>query len=502
VQFLSYGPGDPGTPGWASTKGSKRIAYEKLETISRIPSLPIGYGPAGELLSRLAGQEVPGGWQGGLPFAYHTGPGPVEIEMSVEMDYAVRPIWNVITRIPGTVEPDLEVVIGNHRDAWTYGAVDPNSGTAAVLEMAKAFSEAMKEGWKPRRTLVLASWDGEEYGLLGSTEWAEHHADEIRNRVIAYLNMDSAVSGPDLGVGGVASLRNLIFAAAGSVLDPRKGKSLYELWEDRRRDAWANGPIDRSDPAKLLDFDPQLDPLGSGSDYTVFLDHLGVASADLRLSGRYGVYHSTYDDLYWMEHFCDPEMIHHATATRLLGLAAMRAASAELFPFRFAPVARALRQQLDDVQLLLLRKARKAKPADKKQPIRADWARIEKALEELGDAGTALDAALDAALAGGRAGGPPSDAALRAANAAMREVEHRLIDPEGLPGRTWFRHLVSAPGLSTGYAPWPFPGVRQAVEEADQAMFDREAPRIEARLRAAASSLRAIAALDGLGGER
>ncbi len=366
VQFLSLGPGDPSTPFGPSVNGAKRLPFDRdngftltrlnhsrdLPSIAEweketglkrgdyfatIPSLPLSYESAQEILKLLAGPVVPSGWQGGLPLAYHVGPGPAEISMSVHMNYDIRKIWNVIATIPGTVEPDRWVMVGNHRDAWVYGAVDPGSGTAATLEMCHALGSAVKNGWKPRRTIVYASWDAEEYGLVGSTEWAEEHAKEVDEKVVLMLNVDSAVSGKELEMSGVPSLRDLTLDAAGSLNDPRTGKSLRDTWLSTHRSAWAaSAPLVLADPlweppssengtsgSHARGFTPQMGWLGSGSDYTAFVDHLGVPVVDAGFKGSYGVYHSIYDNFNWMEKECDPEFISHATAARLYTLIIM-----------------------------------------------------------------------------------------------------------------------------------------------------------------------------------
>ncbi|MCA1685084.1 MAG: M28 family peptidase, partial [Planctomycetia bacterium] len=350
VQFLSLGPGDPSTPDGPSVKGARRLPIDPLmgfvtnpERVKRlvtrtgqddrrgrqpaeevvmsvadwekatglvrndyfasIPSLPISYDAARPILRALGGPNVPAGWQGGLPLPYHAGPGPAEVHFEVRMDYQVRTIWNVIAKIKGAVEPDRWVMIGNHRDAWVYGAVDPSSGTAATLETCRALGAAVRNGWKPRRSIVYASWDAEEYGLVGSTEWADEHAKEVDEKAVLLLNVDSAVSGPDLDVEGVPSLRDLILDATGAVNDPRSGKTLRQVWTEKKRASWAvNAPVEFHDPLwdRVGDpmaaftppstgtgtapprpparFSPQLNALGSGSDYTAFLDHLGVPS--------------------------------------------------------------------------------------------------------------------------------------------------------------------------------------------------------------------------------
>ena len=369
VQFLSLGPGDPSTPFGPSTKGAKRLpinpvngftlfdgsqesrakewrrlysdnrrvagkSRDRTQTERVFRGDPI---PSSQLFQRatrrelfkvLAGPSAPSGWQGGLPLAYHVGPGPAEVKMAIDMDYQIRKIWNVIATIPGTVEPDRWVMVGNHRDAWVYGAVDPSSGTAATLEMCRALGSAVKNGWKPRRTLLYASWDAEEYGLVGSTEWAEENAKSIDEKAVLMLNVDSAVSGPELTMAGIPSLRDLVLDAAGSITEPRTGKSLLETWTEAHRSAWAeSAPLVLNDPAwqdasasQSHGFTPQMGFLGSGSDYTVFVDHLGVPTIDVGFKGGYGVYHSIYDDFNWMEKFGDPEFLSHATAARLYTL--------------------------------------------------------------------------------------------------------------------------------------------------------------------------------------
>ena len=255
----------------------KQTGLKLVNSMAIIPSLPISYDTAHEILKVLAGPNVPTGWQGGLPLTYHIGPGPAEVSLSVSMDYQIRPIWNVIATIPGTEEPDRWVMVGNHRDAWVYGAVDPGSGTAATLEMCHALGEAVKHGWKPRRTLVYASWDAEEYGLVGSTEWAEEHAEEVKKKAVLMLNVDSAVTGPELTLSGIPSLRDFVLEAAGTVNDVRSGRSLGSIWAEGERKAWASSsPLVIHDPIwtpngdshagtpSNPDFAPQMHWLGSG----------------------------------------------------------------------------------------------------------------------------------------------------------------------------------------------------------------------------------------------
>jgi N-acetylated-alpha-linked acidic dipeptidase len=519
VQFLSLGPGDPSTPHGPSIKGADRLPFhptdgfptetsnlaflsgstrtlplnqweaktglKRDDYFATIPSLPISYNAARQILQVLAGPNVPAGWQGGLPLAYHVGPGPAEVAFSVSMDYQVRTIWNVIATLPGSVEPESWIMVGNHRDAWVYGAVDPGSGTAATLEMCRAIGSAARGGWKPRRTLVYASWDAEEYGLVGSTEWAEEHAQEVDQKVALLLNVDSAVSGPDLDMGGVPSLRDLALDAAGAITDLRTGRSLRAIWTDARRAAWASAsPLNLADPlwdkpadgsrslAAMPDprgFIPQMHPLGSGSDYTVFLDHLAVPALDIGFSGRYGVYHSIYDDFTWMEKFGDPEFITHTMAARLYTLLVMRAAAAELLPFRFAPYGEALRDHVDELRMIQARQAR-AKPDEMNKPGAESTAPagsfeglpdLVQAVRAYQTRAAQVDRALDDLC--GRNGVPKEG--LARLNKAITQVERAFSLGGGLPGRSWFKHSIYAPGVTTGYGAWPLPAVRQVLEE-------------------------------------
>ncbi|MGO9811000.1 MAG: M28 family metallopeptidase [Isosphaeraceae bacterium] len=518
VQFLSLGPGDPSTPHGPSVKNADRLPVDsrfgfpldfagddpmfqpsqisvkdweaktglkRQDYFATIPSLPISYDTAREIFQVLAGPNVPSGWQGGLPLAYHVGPGPAEVEFSITMDYQLRTIWNVIATIPGSVEPDRWIMVGNHRDAWVYGAVDPGSGTAATLEMCRAIGEAVKNGWKPRRTLVYASWDAEEYGLVGSTEWAEEHASTVDQKVALLLNVDSAVSGRDLDMGGVPSLRDLALDAAGAINDVRSGRSLREVWIDAKRTAWiAASPLNLSDPIwddaahgspsdggkpRRRGFSAQMHPLGSGSDYTVFLDHLGIPALDIGFSGSYGVYHSIYDDFTWMEKFGDPEFLTHAMAARLYTVLTMRAAAAEVLPLRFVPYGEALRDHVDELRLIRARQIRGKLDvpgqAGPQSPDAAETSDVFLALVGAVRAFQSRAAELDMALDGLAGRDAVSPRVLARINDSLTRVERSFLLPGGLAGRTWFKHAVYAPGVTTGYGAWPLPAIRQALEE-------------------------------------
>lgn len=486
VLFLSHVPGDPSTPGWPSTKGAKRLSREEMTNVPKIPSLPIAFAEAEKILTRLAGPRVPDDWQGGLPFAYHIGPGGARVAMEVEMDEGLKPIYNVFARITGRVEPEKQVILGNHRDAWTHGAVDPNSGTAAQLEMARGLAAAVKSGWTPKRTIVIASWDAEEYGLVGSTEWAEEHAADLQKNAVAYLNCDVAVTGPNLSMSGTPSLLALAMRAARDIPDPKRGGSVGAGWESRQRSSWARETPVNLDAKEDATFFPRLSPLGSGSDYTVFIDHLGIPSFDFGFSGSYGVYHSVYDNFRWMEKYGDPEFLYHAAAARLWGLMAMRLANADVVPLRFSTYARDLEVDLDSLRRDAIRRARSTGDSSSgAQPaITPDFSSVVTALQDLRTAGESVDRAADAALSSGDA------AAMRRVNDALVQVERAFLDAKGLPGRPWFRHMLIAPGLTTGYAPWPFPALQQAVEEKNAEMFKSEVSRVVTALKAGADRAR------------
>jgi N-acetylated-alpha-linked acidic dipeptidase len=529
VQFLSLGPGDPSTPHGPSVEGADRLPIDLLngfpmngpkgslpndrgteweaqtglkrdEYYATIPSLPLSYDNAHELLKHLAGPNVPSGWQGGLPLAYHVGPGPLEVSFSIGMDYQIRDIWDVMATIPGAVEPDQWIMIGNHRDAWVHGAVDPGSGTAATMEMCRAIGSAYKSGWKPRRTLVYANWDAEEYGLVGSTEWAEEHEKDVDRKAVLMLNVDSAVSGPELGMAGVPSLRDLALDAAGAITDARSGKSLRSVWLDAQRKSWSSSsPLNLADPlwdalagkqshASQPSFVPQLRPLGSGSDYTAFLDHLGVPCLDVGFGGNYGVYHSIFDSFTWMEKECDPEFLTHTTAARLYTVMMMRAAAADVLPMRFVPYGEALREHLDNLRLAQARDAR-GKAGESKEPGNEfDGAKkLAEAIQDFGTKAQALDQKLDALSQGEQA----EAHALSQLNERLVRVERALLLPKGLPGRPWFRHAVFAPGLTTGYGAWPLPAVRQALEKDSGLKVNEQAEVTAAAITQASKALEA-----------
>ena len=469
VQFLSEGPGDPSTPGWASSAKGKRLSRDQMKGIPKIPSIPISWGEADKILTALEGPVVPNGWQGALPITYHVGPGPAVVHMKTEQNYAVRPIWNVIAKIAGREEPDQWIVGGNHRDAWTYGAIDPNSGTITMLEMARGIGELVKKGWKPRRTIVLASWDGEEYGLLGSTEWCEANAAAVGAQVAAYINVDVAVSGKDFRVNGSHALRDVLAEAMTEVTDPGRGMSIARAWRDRGfnegKNEWSRLNRERrwrGEPEQS--FEMNVSPLGSGSDYTSFVDHLGVPSLDLRFEGNQGTYHSMYDNFEYLDRVMDPSYAYHRAMADLWSRVTLRLAEAELLPLRYTTMAEFL---LDELQAIQDRADdANAGVEDASKRLVADFAPVRAAATRLGDDARELEKRADQALGGGSW---PGGSAARV-NAALIQTERAFLGA-GLPNRTWFRHEIYAPGLNTGYAPVPIPRLGQAVLDRDPVAY-------------------------------
>jgi len=486
VQFLSESPGDPSTPGWASGAKSKRLARAQMKGIPSVPSIPIAYGEAQKILEALEGPAVPKGWQGGLPFTYHVGPGPAKAHLKTEQSYAVRPIWNVFAKLAGRERPDEWVMCGNHRDAWTFGAIDPNSGTIAMLEMARAIGTLANSGWRPRRTIVLGSWDGEEYGLLGSTEWCEALTPADAARIVAYVNVDAAVSGKDFRCNGTHALSDMLIETLGVVTDPGKGTSVAQAWRDR---AFGDGKADwarrererrwRGEPSRPFRVD--VTPVGSGSDYTAFVDHLGIPVLDIRFEGDQGTYHSRYDDFEYADRIVDPGYVYHQTLVNVWSRLTLRLAEAELLPLRYSNTGQFV---LDELQATSERADdANAGVEDTTKLMTADLAPARSAATRLRDDARALEQRADAALEG--AGWPGGSAV--ATNAALMQVDRALLGP-GLPGRPWFRHELYAPGLNTGYAGVPLPRLGQAVLDKDRAAYRMGvAPLVDVLDRAAAT---------------
>jgi len=449
-------PGDPLTPGWASVPGAPRVRPEEARSLPKIAGLPLSWKDAKPLLENMDGPVAPKEWQGGLPFEYRLGGGRVRVRMKVVMDNHVAPNEVVEARIRGSERPDEWVLLGNHRDAWEFGGVDPSSGTASLMELTRALGERLRAGTRPRRTLVFCSWDGEEVGLTGSTEWGEQLADELQAKAVAYLNVDSSAGGPDFAPQAVGSLAPLVLDVARELEDPAAGRPLLEA----RRAVVAKARAESGEPGAVGDDDLVDVRIGSGSDHTVFLNHLGVPTIGLSFDGPYGVYHSMYDDFYWMNKVGDPGYRYHVLLSRIWGTLALRLANADLLPFDFSACARHLRTFVDDLE--------KATDRD-----RVDLARLRRAVDDLEAGGRRLNEARQRALTSG----VPAPDVARRVDAGMIAVERNWLDPEGLPGRPWFRHTLYAARYT--YAHLELPGLTEAAEEKDWERAARQAEVLE-----------------------
>ena len=473
VQYLFDYPGDPLTPGKPAIAGVARLKVEEATNLTRIPVQPIAYDVARTLIEPLRGPVRPRNFQGGLPFAYHVGgTDDVKVHLKTDMDYKTRTIWDVVARIDGEQDKDRWVIMGNHRDAWVFGAVDPNSGTTAMLEAARGFGQLLKQGWKPRRTIILCSWDAEEYGLVGSTEWAEEYADELKEKAVVYLNVDVAVSGPNFGASSVPSLWKVIRAAAHDVKDPKTGNSVYQAWEAHAREQRAEG--DAESTAQV-----RIGALGSGSDYTPFLQHLGVPSTDMGFGGDYGVYHSAYDSFYWMSHFGDPTFAYHVAASQLFGTLAMRFADADGLPFDYTDYANQIREFFSETVGLARRRNLEGAFDVKEMHAAVDDFSKEAAVVEKNRQDTVAQTNNS-----GRA------AKLKRINDTLIAVEREFIDQRGLRGRAWYKHEIYAPGIYTGYAAQPLTDFRQALDDRNGANAKESLERIVEAIKRATNALR------------
>ncbi|RXH55625.1 M28 family metallopeptidase [Granulicella sibirica] len=479
TQFLPIYPGDPETPGVASTvdlPDSQRIPADKLQNNQpSIPANPLSYKDAAPILRALAGPGVPHDWQGALPFAYHLGGDKaVTVHMHLEQDIALRTIWDVVGTIEGSdpAQKDDWVVAGNHRDAWVYGAVDPNSGTAAMLETVHGLGDLLKQGWKPKRRIVVCSWDAEEEGLIGSTEWVEQHQEPLRHAV-AYFNTDVGVSGPSFNAAAVPSLKQFVSEVTYEVPSP-KGGSVHEQWvKDQREQATSSRrsrpAADASRPEAALDV--KIGTLGSGSDYTPFIQHTGVPSTDIGSDGPYGVYHSVFDNYNWFIRNADPTFVYEQQQARVFGLEILHMANADVLPYDYSLYGREILGYLDDARQQATRAG-----------LQLDFTAAQAAAERFAKAGIAVHTRQVAATG--------NEAAL---NHALREAETALLDPDGLPNRPWYRHTIYAPGEFTGYAAVVIPGVTEAIDVPDAA-------RAKAQIVALAAALsRSAAILEGAG---
>jgi len=454
VGYIFEFAGDPTTPGIASVPAlpdAKRTPPEQSAAMPKIPVTPLSYADAWPILAHMAGPATPRDWQGSLPFTYHVGPGPVKVKLHLKQDYQYRTIWDVIGTVRGSESPDEWVVGGNHRDAWVYGAVDPNSGTAAMLEAVHGVGELLKTGWKPKRTIVFGSWDAEEFGLMGSTEWAEQHEAELTHAA-AYFNMDVAVSGPKFTASSVPSLKQFIRDIAMSVPSPQGG-TVYDAWLKANQPGTQGANPAGSfmgpphPPAAQSRPDAPVGDLGSGSDYTAFLQHLGVPSSDVGSTGPYGVYHSAFDNFNWFKKFGDPDFTYEQQMARVFGLEILRMSDADILPYDYEEYGKEVMAYLD--------------AADKK--AQAEFGSQSPHFQEASEAARHFEEAGAKMLA--RQQKPGKDAVRL--NDALREAERALIVPEGLPHRPWYRHAIYAPGEYTGYAAVVIPGVNESIDNHD-----------------------------------
>jgi N-acetylated-alpha-linked acidic dipeptidase len=489
ILYTQFYPGDPLTPGVPAMANAARISPAAAASLPHIPTMPISAQDASAILSVLDGNHVPPQWQGGLPFTYHVGPGHAEVHVKLVMDYAQRQLYDVIAKLHGTDDNDW-VVLGNHHDAWVFGAADPGSGTASMLEAARSLGELVRGGWKPRRTIVICEWDGEEPGLLGSTEWVEANRAELQAKAVAYLNTDVGVTGRNFTASATPSLNDLVRAATRAVSDPATGASVYDAWREHS----SNPGPDVSGTARSV-LEPvtagevRITGLGAGSDFSPFFDYAGIPSMDVGFTGDYGVYHSLYDDFYWMKHFGDPTFAYHAALARILGTMALRLDEADILPFDYpayaSEIARAGRELVAHVT------GRGASHGE-------DAA----SLKQVSDAAAELTASASrAALAlHAIASAPPESDTMDPAqeekiNRALVGVEQALLAPEGLAGRPWFKHTIYAPGFYAGYAAEMLPGVNEALDANDPATLQREADSLAAALRRAAAQLNEVTRL-------
>jgi N-acetylated-alpha-linked acidic dipeptidase len=455
--------GDPSTPGYPSTANAKRIPVSQMD-IPHIPVLPISYGNAAELLRGLTGKSIPQPWQGGLPFRYHVGPGPVQARMAVTTDATTNPykeIWDTFGIIRGSEFPDEIVMIGGHRDAWGPGAADNVSGTVSVLEAARAIAEQVKAGKRPKRTIGFATWDAEEWGLIGSTEYVEDDSLRLSQSAVAYLNQDDVAQGPNFSGGGSPSLRALLRDVTKQVPDPSHQGSVYDVWRKR-----ANLTADS--------LEPQMGDPGGGSDFAGFYNHLGIPIADWGFGGPQGVYHSAYDSYHWMSKFGDPSFEVHATAARIGAATLLRIANADILPYDYVEFARTMRRFGAQVDQAI---------ADKHLKISA--AGLTAAIGRMEDAASTFNGVRDRALTAQLAPGT-----VKQVNATLLEVERQLTRPQGLVTRPWFRNLIYAADENNGYSTMVLPSVNEAIRLGDQVVVGQELTDLAQRFDAATRALR------------
>jgi N-acetylated-alpha-linked acidic dipeptidase len=512
VMDMPIHPGDPLTPNVGATKDAKRLAIKDAVTLTKIPVMPISYGDAQPLLAALKGPVAPAAWRGALPLTYHLGPGPAKVHLKLSFNWDLKPLYNVIARIAGSAYPDEWVIRGNHHDAWVNGAEDPDSGANALMEEARGLAMLLKQGWHPKRTIVYCVWDGEEPGLLGSTEWAETHAQELQSKAAVYLNSDGNGRG-FLQMEGSHTLERFLNGVAHDIDDPESGVT---AWKRLQANRLAN-PTGTAHAEVRSRPDLRIGALGSGSDYTAFLDHLGVASVNLSFGGedQGGIYHSIYDDFYWYTHFADSDFVYGRALAQTAGTAVMRLADADLLPLDFDDFTDTIRRYVDEVQKLARDKRdqiiernrliddgvfaavqdprhKLTIPAKETVPPFLNFAPLENGLAALQRVTDAFDKAL--AHANENGGSALARATLRDANSKLIAVERALTLNEGLPNRPWFKHQVYAPGFYTGYGVKTLPAVRESIEQKDWKLAEESIAKVGKVLENAGEVIQSAAA--------
>ncbi len=501
MDFASVSPGDPLTPGVGATPGAKRLTVAEAKSITKIPVLPISYGDAQPLLAALAGPMAPEEWRGSLPIPYHVGPGPAQVHLKVAFNWDIKPVYDVIAKIPGSVAPDEWIIRGNHHDAWVNGAEDPISAQVSLLEEARSLSLLLKQGWKPRRTIIYCAWDGEEPMLLGSTEWVETHADELRKHAAVYINTD----GNDRGIltmNGSHSLEQFVNNVARDIQDP---ETKMTVWQRAQLNAIATAKSadDRKEIRQRADL--RINALGSGTDFTGFIDHLGIATLDMEYGGEDdgGIYHSIYDDFYWYTHFSDTDFVYGRALAQTVGTSVMRLADAEVLPFDFVNFADTVGTYEKELQKLLADKQEEIRernqeldegmfkatfdprrptvaPVREEIPPHLNFAPMQNAVDSLTRSAKHYQEAL--AQKQGSLGDDAVAAKLGALNQELMETERRLTNADGLPRRPWYKHLIYAPGVYTGYGVKTVPGVREGIEQKRYAEAETEIVRVSKAL--------------------
>jgi N-acetylated-alpha-linked acidic dipeptidase len=459
VMDMAIYTGDPLTPGWASEPGAKRLDRSEARTILKIPVLPISWADAQPLLDRIQGPLAPDAWRGALPITYHLGPSVVNAHLKVDFDWSNKPLYDVIVTIPGSTQKDQWIMYGNHHDAWVTGASDPISGAAALMETARVLSALKAQGWQPKRTIKLALWDGEEFGLIGSTEWVEKHAQELLDHAAVYINTDSNGSGM-MSTAGSPALETFLDEVLRDIDDPGNGKTILESINQA-----VNGPPRNNQPTP----DSPLGALGSGSDYVPFLHHLGIASLNLGFGAPPGQYHSNYDTVRFFNKFSDTDRRFGVALTQVMTTALLRLADADALPFEFDTVARTVLRQIDEIR------------SQVPPGVAVDFKDLQLSFNTFATAAHAYEGAYTAAVQRGTISA--------AANEAVERIERTFLAADGLPNRDWYKHLLYAPGLLTGYTAKTLPGIREAIEAKDWTLATEQAQHLATALRAAAKQI-------------